>query len=74
MTGEVIKFWPKDAAKDPDAVLEQALGDYRDVLVIGWDQDGALDVRGSDLFGNMGEILLLIEVFKHKLMAGDYQE
>lgn len=74
MTGEVIKFYPKDAAKDPDAVLEQAIGAYKDVLVIGWDESGALDARGTELFADGREILWLIERFKHKLMAGDYQE
>lgn len=73
MSGEVIKFYPRDAAKDPDAVLEQAIGAYRDVLVIGWDENGALDARATELFADGGEILWLIEQFKHKLLAGDYQ-
>jgi hypothetical protein len=74
LTGEVIKFWPKGAAKDPDAVLEQAIGAYRDVLVIGWDENGALDARSTELFADGGEILWLLESFRFALMAGEYSK
>lgn len=40
--GDVEKFYPKDAAKDPDAVIEQSLGEFSEVLVIGYDKGGSL--------------------------------
>lgn len=43
----ITKFYAKDAAKDPDVVLEQAEGVYEKVLVLGWDKDGQFDPRAS---------------------------
>lgn len=67
----VIKIYPAGSAKDPDAVLDQASGNYGSVLVIGWDREGSLDVRSSTNLDHK-EILWLIEVFKQKLVSGDY--
>ena len=68
----VTKFYPKDAAKDADAVLEQACGQYSEVLVIGWDKNGDFDARATLGLKDGAEILWLVEVFKSKLMAGDF--
>lgn len=74
MTVEVVKFFAADAAKDPDAVLEQAMGNFSDVLVIGWDKDGDLDACATLGLKDGGEILWLLEVFKANLINGDYGE
>ena len=68
----VVKFYPKDAVKDADAVLEQAMGGFSEVLVIGWDKEGFLDARATLGLKDGGDILWLIEAFKAKLMNGDY--
>lgn len=68
---EIIKFYKKDAAKEPDLVLEQAVGKYKSVLVIGWDKEDKLDAR-SDLGINRKKALELIECFKFCLLRGDY--
>lgn len=68
----IVKFYPKDAAKDADAVLEQAIGGFSEVLVIGWDKDGFLDARATLGLKDGGDMLWLIEHFKAKLMNGDY--
>lgn len=70
--GEVVKFYPKDAAKNADNVLEQAMGQYDQVLVIGWNKDGDFDARATLGLKDGGECLWLIEVFKHKLMGGAF--
>ena len=70
---EVIKFYGRDAAKNPDAVLEQAVGNYDNVLVLGWDKEGHLDPR-ADLGMDKKEILLMVEVFKFNLILGNYDE
>lgn len=68
---KIIKFYQKDAAKNPDVVLEQAIGKYNSVFIIGWDKEDILDVRATlDL--NAKELMWLIELFKHKLLSGDY--
>ena len=68
----VVKFYPKNAAENPDAVLEQAIGQYQDVLIIGWDKDGLMDARSS-LGLSRDNVLWLIEEFKLKLLNGDYE-
>lgn len=68
---EVIKFYPADAAKSADAVLEQAIGGFSEVLVIGWDNDGHIDARATLGLRDGGDMLWLIERFKAKLMNGD---
>lgn len=69
---DVVKFYPQDAAKNPDSVLEQAVGQYSNVLIIGWDKDGDLDARASIGLKAGSDVLWLIECFKHKLLLGDY--
>jgi len=71
MTAEVVKFYPNNAAESADMVLEQAMGGFSEVLLIGLDNEGALDVRAT-LGIEDRDLLWLIEVFKAKLLAGDY--
>ena len=73
MNDNVTKFYTADAAKDPDNVLEQAVGVYESVVIIGVEKDGDLLVSASTNIGE-NQILWLLERFKHKLMAGDYHE
>lgn len=70
---DIIKFYPKNAADNPDNVLELAVGEYESLLILGFDYDGELDARASTNI-NTGEILILIEKFKAKLINGDYCE
>lgn len=71
---EVVKFYPKDAAKNADNVLEQAMGVYDQVLVIGWRKDaqGSFDARATLGLKDGAACLWLVEVFKTKLMNGDF--
>lgn len=69
----ITKFYPKDAASSPDAVLEQAVGQYENVLIIGYDKDGCFEIR-ADLGLDHKEMLWMVEMFKHKLLHGDYSE
>jgi len=71
---EVVKFYPADASKDPDNVLELAAGQFSEVLIIGWDKDGGFDARSSNGLKDGGDILWLVEIFKAKLMNGDFSE
>ena len=69
---EVVKFYPADAAKSADNVLEQAIGCFDEVIIIGWDKSGDLDARATLGLKGGGDVLWLIEMFKHKLLSGDY--
>jgi hypothetical protein len=55
---------------DPDKVLEKAKGKLDKVLVIGTSPDGDDYVSAST--GKKGDLLLMIELFKAKLINGDY--
>lgn len=68
---EVVKFYPKNAAQNPDAVLEQAVGVYDQVFVIGYDKDGSFDARASLNFP-MRDIFFALDTFKFKVLNGDY--
>lgn len=69
---DIVKFYPKGSAKDADVVLEQAVGQYSEVLVLGWDKNGDLDARATLGLKDGGDLLWLIETFKLKLLNGDY--
>lgn len=68
----VEKFYPRDAAKSADNVLEQAFGEYDEVLIIGWDKNGDFDARATLGLKDGKDILWLVEAFKLKLMNGDF--
>lgn len=69
--GDIVKFNKEKTAEFPDHVLEKSKGNYKSVFVIGWDNDGILDVRSTTNL-DQKEILWMIEVFKNKLLNGDY--
>lgn len=57
--------------KDPDYILQQGVGQYKDVLLLGYNKDGMLyPTASSDL--TTAQIVLLIEQFKLNLLCGDY--
>ena len=72
VSDNIIKFYPMNAAENPDNVLEQAIGDFASVLIIGWDKDGDLSARASLNLKGGPEVLWLLEAVKFKLMNGDY--
>ena len=71
MTAEIQKFYPADAAKNPDNVLELASGVYETVLILGFDKDGDIDCRASTNLTDR-DALWLIEKFKSNMLSGVY--
>jgi hypothetical protein len=70
----VVKFYPRNASDSADMVLEQAVGHYQDVLIIGYDHNGNREIRSSSYFANGGALLWLIEQFKLDLLNGVFKE
>lgn len=70
---DIIKFKPANAAQSPDAVFEQAIGEYESAIVVGWNKDGTLDARAS-LNLNHADVHWLLSVFQNKLLNGDYSD
>lgn len=71
MTANVVQLRPGD---DPDGVLSAAIGNLKDVLIIGYDHNGDAYAAGSGYFADGGNILWAIEAFKAKLLSGDFME
>ena len=69
MTASVIKLLPAD---DPDGVLEAAIGEMENVLVLGWDKNGELYASATPYFEDGGNLLWVMEMFKHQLLSGDF--
>ena len=71
MTDNIVKFYSLRAALAPDVVLEHAAGVYDEVLVIGYNKAGELEVRASLNF-DMKSIFFALEAFKHQVLNGEY--
>lgn len=61
----VVKF---RTAANPDDVLEQAVGKFNDVLIIGWDKDDEFDCCCSDGLAPYKELVWLLHVFKTSII------
>lgn len=70
---KILTLHEKKPADNPDHVLEKAKGNYESVLIIGYNEDGELDVRSS-LNVSHEKAVWMIETFKHKLVGGEYFE
>ena len=68
-----MKIYPKNSDENPDNVLEQSIGEYEIVLIIGYDLNGDMDVRASTNTPP-SQILWMMERFKHKVINGDYSD
>jgi len=68
---KVTKLYPKDAAKNPDFVLEQCIGVFEHVVVLGYTHDGALECRSNTTFSE-AEMMNCIRTFEHNYYGGLY--
>lgn len=70
---KVSSIYPSN---DFDHVMNCAEGKYESALIIGYDKDGKLDVRGGGMISGkqptIKDWLFMVEAFKLKLMNGDY--
>jgi hypothetical protein len=69
----ILQFHIKDTAVNPDVVLQEAIGQYESEIVMGWNNDGALDARAS-LNLSCSDVLWITSVFTNKLLNGDYSK
>lgn len=63
----VVKFYPANAANDPDNVLELAVGHYDQLMIIGWSKYGSLDVRSTNTLTE-ADHLLMLEIYKTQML------
>lgn len=69
--GEIVELNP---SQHPDSVLKLAVGAYKEVLILGYNHDGYLEVRASADMAAKSELLFLVETFKNALMNGAYDD
>lgn len=69
--GEVFELNP---SSNPDSVLKHAVGAFKEVLILGYNHDGYMEVRASSGMAPKAELLMLVENFKHALMNGLYDD
>lgn len=70
---EAKVFYLSGSAQNPDKVLDKAVGSFNDVLILGHNKSGAFEARAS-LNLQHKDILWIIELFRQKLLNGDYAE
>ena len=61
-------------ARNPDSVLEQAIGQFEHVVIVGISKDGVIDFRegGDNVEGDLSIPFTLMSKVCHKIMNGDY--
>lgn len=70
---KVTSIYPSN---DFDHVMSEASNSYEAAIIIGYDKDGHLDVRGGGMIDGkqptVKDWLFMVESFKAKLIRGDY--
>lgn len=69
----VVKFYPANAATSADNVLEQAIGKYEKVFLIGVGPEGDADFLATTTLARR-DLLWLLEMFKANLILGEFDE
>lgn len=65
----IINLMPEDATADE--VLEDAKGSYKDVLILGWDDEGMLNAKSTTSL-DVKELVYMIEVFKSVVITAGH--
>ena len=65
----LINLMPEDATADE--VLEDAKGSYKDVLILGWDEEGMLTAKSTTSL-DVKELVYMIEVFKSVVITAGH--
>ena len=73
----IIKFGENSTTEPeientPDMVLDAAIGIYDDVMTIGYNKAGNIEVHTSSGIELQSQLFFLLEQFKHSLLSGEY--
>jgi len=68
---EIIRF---PGPMTPDEILEAAKGDYEDLLLIGWNKNGDMQVYTSSQLYQNQDVLWLVMVFINRLLNGELDD
>ena len=70
---KVTKLYAGNAAENPDNVLEQAIGEYESVIILGFNKDGELDPRSSTNL-TRERINWMVDIFKNDFVLNLVEE
>lgn len=57
---------------EANSILDACMCDFREVLIIGYDHTGDMDMRATCELSDKREIVFMLERFKLKLLNGDF--
>lgn len=67
-----VEFKTGQVSLDANTVLEKAKDNYTSVIVVGWDNDGYLDVRSTNNL-DQKDCVYISSLLVHKILGGDYE-
>ena len=65
----VISIVPNQATADE--ILDTCKGDYKEILILGWDEEDMLKAKSSSTL-DVKEIIYMMEIFKQALLSAGY--
>jgi len=65
----VIQIVPDKASADD--IFEDSQGEFKEVLIIGWDKNNIMKVKSSSTL-DIKDIVYMMEVFKQALLSAGY--
>lgn len=65
---KVVKLYTSKTAKDPDAMLEMAKGDFRELCIIGVNKSGNIEGRATNSM-TIAELMFYMEHIKQILLS-----
>ena len=71
LSAPIIRF---PGPMTPDEILEAAKGDYEDLLLIGWNKNGDMQVYTSSQLYQNQDVLWLVMVFINRLLNGELDD
>lgn len=70
---DIIRLFPPGSARDADAVLEQSMHQFSEVLIIGYNKQGEFEARAT--LGLSAEaIIFLLQTMQYNIISGQYED
>lgn len=70
---EVVDLADRRGELSADVMFERAAGGFESALILGWGHDGEMRIMSTSNLVDGGDLLWLLEKFKHMLLSGDFE-
>jgi hypothetical protein len=74
MSDNVVDLYTKDPIVSSDELIETSKGVYDEVMMVGWNKDGQMEIRLTSGMQDGGTILWLLENLKLRLLTGEFMQ